>query len=106
IKLRRTANARERDRTYNVNNAFHHLRSIIPTEPADRKLSKIETIRLATSYIAHLHTVINTDLHLHQQPCLMSGACEGVDDGGDNGPTIICTFCLSASKAHSNGVTF
>lgn len=30
------------------------LRMLIPTEPADRKLSKIETLKLATSYIAHL----------------------------------------------------
>jgi transcription factor 15 len=28
----------------------------IPTEPVDRKLSKIETLRLATSYIEHLAT--------------------------------------------------
>jgi hypothetical protein len=32
------------------------LRTLIPTEPADRKLSKIETLRLASSYISHLGT--------------------------------------------------
>ena len=33
-----------------------YLRELIPTEPVDRKLSKIETLRLATSYIEHLAT--------------------------------------------------
>jgi hypothetical protein len=33
------------------NGNFHNS-----TEPADRKLSKIETLRLASSYIAHLGT--------------------------------------------------
>ncbi|KAJ3602396.1 hypothetical protein NHX12_030151 [Muraenolepis orangiensis] len=51
---RNAANARERDRTQNVNSAFTALRTLIPTEPVDRKLSKIETLRLASSYISHL----------------------------------------------------
>lgn len=41
---------------FSVNSAFTALRTLIPTEPRDRKLSKIETLRLATSYIAHLAT--------------------------------------------------
>ena len=41
---------------FSVNSAFVTLRTLIPTEPADRKLSKIETLRLATSYISHLAT--------------------------------------------------
>ena len=53
-KPRTIANMRERDRTLRVNSAFTTLRDLIPTEPLDRKLSKIETLRLATSYIQHL----------------------------------------------------
>ena len=53
-KPRTIANLRERDRTLNVNSAYNTLRDLIPTEPLDRKLSKIETLRLATSYIQHL----------------------------------------------------
>ena len=53
-KPRTIANMRERDRTLNVNTAYNTLRDLIPTEPLDRKLSKIETLRLATSYIQHL----------------------------------------------------
>lgn len=33
---------------------------MIPTEPLDRKLSKIETLRLAHSYIEHLSAVLCT----------------------------------------------
>jgi hypothetical protein len=54
-----SANERERGRTQSVNGAFHHLRQLIPTEPVDRKLSKIEVLRLATSYIEHLATTLD-----------------------------------------------
>ena len=51
------ANARERDRTESVNYAFTVLRGLLPTDPPHRKLSKIEILRLATSYIQHLDNV-------------------------------------------------
>lgn len=59
LRQRLVANARERDRTESVNHAFNLLRDLIPTEPHDRKLSKIETLRLASSYINHLDNVKN-----------------------------------------------
>lgn len=43
-----------------VNSAFQILRLLIPTEPKDRKLSKIETLRLAKSYINHLAATLTT----------------------------------------------
>ena len=52
-------NERERGRTQSVNGAFASLRGMIPTEPKDRKLSKIETLRLAASYIEHLAATLN-----------------------------------------------
>ncbi|NXG21936.1 TCF15 factor, partial [Grallaria varia] len=55
---RAAANARERHRTHSVNAAFGALRTLIPTRPADRRLSKVETLRLAASYIAHLANVL------------------------------------------------
>ena len=58
--MRNYANERERGRTQSVNGAFQHLRGLIPTEPVDRKLSKIETLRLATSYIEHLATQLTS----------------------------------------------
>lgn len=43
-----------------VNMAFNTLRLLIPTEPPDRKLSKIEILRLAGSYITHLDNQLYT----------------------------------------------
>ncbi len=105
-KIRVTANARERDRTHSVNSAFVHLRTLIPTEPADRKLSKIETLRLATSYISHLHTVLVVGLDVIEQPCLKHHALmsRGRERYMDSVPTPVCTFCLTASKLRNQTV--
>uniref|UniRef100_H3BXP8 Si:ch211-246m6.4 n=1 Tax=Tetraodon nigroviridis TaxID=99883 RepID=H3BXP8_TETNG len=78
---RQAANARERDRTHSVNTAFTALRTLIPTEPADRRLSKVETLRLASSYISHLANVL-----------LLGDECR------DGQPCHICTFCLSNQR--------
>lgn len=55
------ANRRERVRTENVNAGFDNLRRLIPTDPSDRKLSKIEILRLATSYINHLYNLTRAE---------------------------------------------
>lgn len=54
VKRRNTANKKERRRTQSINTAFAELRDCIPNVPADTKLSKIKTLRLATCYISHL----------------------------------------------------
>ncbi|CAH1985692.1 unnamed protein product [Acanthoscelides obtectus] len=54
VKKRSTANKKERRRTQSINNAYADLRDCIPNVPADTKLSKIKTLRLATSYISYL----------------------------------------------------
>ncbi|XP_015145347.2 transcription factor 15-like [Gallus gallus] len=82
-RQRAAANARERDRTHSVNTAFGALRTLIPTEPADRKLSKVETLRLASSYISHLANVLRLQSPAAPQPCPQRP---------------ICTFCLSEQR--------
>ncbi|XP_076756421.1 twist [Xylocopa sonorina] len=52
------ANVRERQRTQSLNEAFAALRKIIPTLPSD-KLSKIQTLKLATRYIDFLFQVLH-----------------------------------------------
>ncbi|NP_001158484.1 twist protein [Saccoglossus kowalevskii] len=54
------ANVRERQRTQSLNEAFSALRKIIPTLPSD-KLSKIQTLKLATRYIDFLYQVLRSD---------------------------------------------
>ncbi|XP_049635350.1 LOW QUALITY PROTEIN: transcription factor 15 [Suncus etruscus] len=101
VRQRQAANARERDRTQSVNTAFTALRTLIPTEPVDRKLSKIETLRLASSYIAHLANVLLLgDAADDGQPCFRAGAKAGAgpDGGRQPQPRSICTFCLSNQR--------
>ncbi|KAK5637976.1 hypothetical protein RI129_012271 [Pyrocoelia pectoralis] len=88
IRQRYQANARERDRTHSVNTAFITLRTLIPTEPKDRKLSKIETLRLASSYISHLGTQLIAGPMAGEQPCLRFSS----------ETKRLCTFCI----AHKN----
>uniref|UniRef100_A0A8D8LPQ2 Heart- and neural crest derivatives-expressed protein 2 n=1 Tax=Cacopsylla melanoneura TaxID=428564 RepID=A0A8D8LPQ2_9HEMI len=57
----KAANKKERRRTQSINNAFSDLRECIPNVPSDTKLSKIKTLRLATSYISYLMKVLETD---------------------------------------------
>ncbi|XP_037791454.1 putative protein TPRXL [Penaeus monodon] len=92
-KQRCHANARERDRTHSVNSAFTTLRTLIPTEPADRKLSKIETLRLASSYISHLGTQLLAGPV--EQPCLRHTQYNYTGTG-ERRP--VCTFCLASLK--------
>lgn len=57
---RTIANIRERQRTQSLNEAFASLRKIIPTLPSD-KLSKIQTLKLASRYIDFLYQVLQSD---------------------------------------------
>ncbi|XP_038142111.1 T-cell acute lymphocytic leukemia protein 1 homolog, partial [Cyprinodon tularosa] len=56
-------NSRERWRQQNVNGAFAELRSLIPTHPPDRKLSKNEILRHALKYINFLDRLLTDQDH-------------------------------------------
>ena len=60
-KLPTGSNKKERRRTQSINNAFASLRDCIPNVPCDTKLSKIKTLRLATSYIDYLMQMLNSE---------------------------------------------
>lgn len=51
-------NERERNRVRLVNDGFFSLRQHIPYFPDKKKLSKVETLRCAVSYIKHLQKLI------------------------------------------------
>lgn len=55
---RMAANSRERKRMHTVNSAFDQLRELVPTYPSNRKLSKIDTLRLACAYIEDLTSLV------------------------------------------------
>ena len=50
-RQRLAANQRERRRMVSMNSAFEALRQTIPTLPYEKKLSRIQTLRLAMDYI-------------------------------------------------------
>lgn len=56
------ANVRERRRMLSINSAFEHLRQHVPTFPYEKRLSKIDTLRLAIAYISLLQELLTTDL--------------------------------------------
>uniref|UniRef100_A0A1B0BL41 BHLH domain-containing protein n=2 Tax=Nemorhina TaxID=44051 RepID=A0A1B0BL41_9MUSC len=64
---RQQANIRERKRiqrsapTGSINSAFDELRVHVPTFPYEKRLSKIDTLRLAIAYISLLREVLQTD---------------------------------------------
>ncbi|XP_007946437.1 achaete-scute homolog 4 [Orycteropus afer afer] len=51
-------NERERQRVRCVNEGYARLRDHLPREVADRRLSKVETLRAAIGYIKHLQELL------------------------------------------------
>ncbi|XP_048580329.1 pancreas transcription factor 1 subunit alpha-like [Nematostella vectensis] len=62
-KQRQTANARERNRMRSISDALLHLRYHLPQTVVakDKKLSKIQTLRLAIRYISDLFEILQSD---------------------------------------------
>ncbi|XP_032593296.1 helix-loop-helix protein 13 isoform X2 [Drosophila grimshawi] len=59
---RQQANVRERKRIQSsINSAFDELRVHVPTFPYEKRLSKIDTLRLAIAYISLLREVLLTE---------------------------------------------
>ncbi|KXJ81373.1 hypothetical protein RP20_CCG020155 [Aedes albopictus] len=56
---RNAANARERARMRVLSKAFFNLKRNIPWVPADTKLSKLDTLRLAKNYISYLAATLD-----------------------------------------------
>lgn len=57
---RNAANARERMRMRVLSSAYGRLKTKLPNIPPDTKLSKLDTLRLATLYIKQLITEVET----------------------------------------------
>lgn len=45
----------------NINDAFEGLRAHIPTLPYEKRLSKVDTLKLAIGYINFLNELVRTD---------------------------------------------
>ncbi|KAM5235155.1 pancreas transcription factor 1 subunit alpha [Ctenodactylus gundi] len=84
-QLRQAANVRERRRMQSINDAFEGLRSHIPTLPYEKRLSKVDTLRLAIGYINFLSELVQADLPLRGGG---AGSCGGPGGGGRLGGDI------------------
>ncbi|XP_004641950.1 pancreas transcription factor 1 subunit alpha [Octodon degus] len=78
-QLRQAANVRERRRMQSINDAFEGLRSHIPTLPYEKRLSKVDTLRLAIGYINFLSELVQADLPLRGGG---AGGCGGPGSAG------------------------
>ncbi len=58
VAQRRAANIRERRRMFNLNEAFDNLRKKVPTFAYEKRLSRIETLRLAITYISFMADLV------------------------------------------------
>ncbi|XP_005387289.1 PREDICTED: pancreas transcription factor 1 subunit alpha [Chinchilla lanigera] len=68
-----------RRRMQSINDAFEGLRSHIPTLPYEKRLSKVDTLRLAIGYINFLSELVQADLPLRGGG---AGGCGGPGSGG------------------------
>lgn len=60
VDQRLAANLRERKRMQSINHAFEDLRGLVPTLPYEKRLSKVNTLRLAISYIGFMSELLDT----------------------------------------------
>ncbi|TRY79618.1 hypothetical protein TCAL_12192 [Tigriopus californicus] len=61
VQQRHAANMRERKRMQSINDAFEGLRHHIPTLPYEKRLSKVDTLRLTIGYISFLSEMVAND---------------------------------------------
>lgn len=100
-------NRKERRRTQSINTAFADLRECIPNVPADTKLSKIKTLRLATSYIAYLTDMVSRDDNMNgdMEMTINGMMMEGIRDGvGTTMPMIRQDFSLTCRSIIKGGI--
>lgn len=64
---RQAANMRERRRMQSINDAFEGLRLQLPTLPYEKKISKVDTLKMAIGYINFLTDLLNRDTRYNGQ---------------------------------------
>lgn len=67
IAQRRAANIRERRRMFHLNSAFDKLRKKVPTFAYEKRLSRIETLRLAIMYISFMSETLRESKSAQQR---------------------------------------
>ena len=92
---RNAANARERARMRVLSKAFSRLKTSLPWVPPDTKLSKLDTLRLAATYIAHLRKILREDISDDN----LSAMSSNLRDCSAHPATLVSILkCISPSK--------
>ncbi|KAF1763721.1 hypothetical protein GCK72_003666 [Caenorhabditis remanei] len=91
-------NERERCRVKNVNDGYERLRKHLPIHFDEKRISKVDTLRLAIRYIRHLDNLLKN--HLHQYNCKCFNGFQEESEG--NISIDISTF--SFNSAHNNNM--
>ncbi|XGW08189.1 hypothetical protein V3C99_010917, partial [Haemonchus contortus] len=69
-------NERERYRVRCVNNGYETLRRHLPVSDVEKRISKVDTLRLAIRYIKHLEAVLKNEEHIFKCNCFQGFAEE------------------------------
>lgn len=87
VAQRRAANIRERRRMFNLNEAFDKLRRKVPTFAYEKRLSRIETLRLAITYISFMDQVVRNETKASSSTSAAAGGGNGGVGGVGSGAT-------------------
>ena len=104
IAQRRAANVRERKRMQNLNHAFDDLRKKVPTFTYEKRLSRIETLKLAIMYIQFMGETLSetpkNNLQIKSAKLLNSASSSSYSNT-NHCSTLNCPISESASNSHS-----
>ena len=92
---RNAANERERARMRVLSKAFTRLKTSLPWVPPDTKLSKLDTLRLASCYIAHLSQLLAED-----DAAEGTAGDTGADQGSVSSSSAVCSHLTGATTTH------
>lgn len=83
-RQRKAANVRERKRMFHLNEAFDSLKTKVPTFNYEKRLSRIETLRLAMTYISFMSDLLTgkkpSEISLKPDGMLSSGNSFTIED--------------------------
>jgi len=82
LAQRRAANIRERRRMFNLNAAFDRLRKKVPSFAYEKRLSRIETLKLAIMYIRFMDDLVNDDAYAEKYKQLISNSSTSAASSG------------------------
>lgn len=86
--------ARERSRVQTLRHAFLELQKTLPSVPPDTKLSKLDVLILATTYIAHLTKTLQEDGMEESEDTKRTEALNSIKGGGYLHPVKVGTMSV------------